>query len=248
MRISQTRQSSSVRQDVAYALCIALIAHLFLGLTSASEVYAKRREVTVPVEVGLGPAGHTFFNQLSERYPVYYGARLNIEAVIDKKLIKQNKRKIPKKYRKLALKLNEVRFRPGPLLFVPRTLFISPGADSSMYGAQWDLIGLGMGLGPFRLAADVLFTYAYLNYALNEDDNTKSTMHLVRPGLGLSFTLPVRLGERFGFNLGWRSSIMPPQALGGPVFGGADDLNRSIWHIGQAYLMFTYRIPYTTRL
>jgi hypothetical protein len=208
---------------------------------------AKKREVTVPVEVGLGPAGHMIFGDMQERQALFYGARLNLEAVIDKALIKKNKKKIPKKFRKMALKLNEVRFRPFPLSLVPRTLFISPG-ESSMYGAMWDLIGLGTGLGPLKLSADLQFAYAYLSYGSGEGDDAEESMHLIRPALGVALHIPLQLTEAFGFDLGWRSTLMPPQEIGGSALSFSKELEGTIWHIGQAYFMLTFRIPYTTRM
>jgi hypothetical protein len=145
------------------------------------------------------------------------------------------------------MKLNEVRLRPGPLAYIPKTLLISPG-DNAMYGAIWDLVGVGSGLGPLKLSADLQFAYAYLSYQGEGEGSSAQTMHLIRPALAVSAHIPVMLTDSFGFDLGWRSSLMPPQALGGSPLSFSTDLDGTIWHIGQAYFALTFRIPYTTRM
>ena len=215
-------------------------------LVGFSPALAKKKEVTVPVEVGVGPAGHIVFGDMQKKQDFFYGARINLEAVIDKALIKQNKKKIPKKYRKMAMKLNEVRLRPGPLAYIPKTLLISPG-DNAMYGAIWDLVGVGSGFGPLKLSADLQFAYAYLSYQ-GETEGATQSMHLIRPALAVSAHIPVMLTDSFGFDIGWRSSLMPPQELGGSPLSFSTDLEGTIWHIGQAYFALTFRIPYTTRM
>ena len=225
-----------------FALSVAVCLTTMSGV-----LLAKKREVTVPVEVGLGPATHIIFGEMRQRQEYFYGARINIEAIINKALIKKYKKKVPKKYRRLALRLNEVRFRPWPLSAVPRTLFISPG-ERSMYGAMWDLLGLGSGFGALKVSADLQLAYAYLNYGGSGDDASEESMHLLRPGLGLAAHIPVQLTDSLGLDIGWRSTLMPPQEVGASPMAFSQELEGTIWHIGQAYVMFTFQIPYTTRL
>lgn len=228
-----------------WTLCGVL--SLLVCHVSISDAFAKKKEITVPVEVGVGPAGHIIFGELQSRQALFSGVRLNLEAIINQALIKQNKKKIPKKYRKMAMKINEVRLRPGPLAYIPKTLFISPG-DNSMYGAMWDLLGVGTGLGPLKLSADLQFAYAYLSYQGAEKGEGAQSMHLVRPGLGITAHIPLMLTDSFGFDIGWRSTLMPPQELGGSPLSFTKELDGTIWHIGQAYFALTFRIPYTTRM
>jgi hypothetical protein len=255
---------------------LALLLSLSLGLLSAVELpeasakpaaranksRAKgerkkkpKEPIEVPVEVGIGPAGHILFGELQNQQSVYYGARINVEAVIDKALIQRFKNKVPKKYRKYAEKLNEVRVRPGPLFYVPRTLIISPGEKSSMYGAAWDFIGAGTGLGPLKLNANVQLIYAYLSY--QNKAGGEESMHLLRPSLALEAMIPIKFNDTMGMNIGWRSSLMPPQRLGASpidLFSSKDvkkeltNIDDSIWHMGQAFVMFYMRFPYVTKL
>ena len=56
------------------------------------------------------------------------------------------------------------------------------------------------------------------------------------------------LSDSVGFDIGWRSTVMPPQEIGASPLSFTEEIDGSIWHIGQAYVAFTYRMPYTTRL
>lgn len=227
-------------------ICFYLLLCTVISVVGVSSSFAKKKEITVPVEVGVGPAGHIIFGGVQERQAVFYGARLNLEAIINKALIQENKKKVPKKYRKMAMKLNEVRLRPGPLAYIPKTLYISPG-ENSMYGAMWDLLGLGTGFGPLKLSADLQFLYAYLSLGAQEKLPEQS-MHLLRPALGLTAHIPIMFTDSFGIDLGWRSTFMPPQEIGESPLSFSTDLDKTVWHIGQAYLAITFRIPYTTRM
>lgn len=230
-----------------FLLTRRLCACVLVALVSLSPADAKKREVTVPVEVGVGPAANIISGEMQERQTFFYGARINLEAVIDKALIKKYKKRIPKKYRKMAMQLDEVRFRPAPLSYIPKTLYISPG-ENAMYGAMWDLFGVGTRLGPLKASADLQFAYAYLSYQAMDKAESAQSMHLLRPAIGLTAHIPLMLTDSVGFDIGWRSTLMPPQELGGSPLSFTEDLDGSIWHIGQAYVAFTYRMPYTTRL
>ncbi len=222
-------------------------ACVLAALVNLSPAEAKKREVTVPVEIGVGPAANIISGEMQERQTWFYGARINLEAVIDKALIKKYKKRIPRRYRKMAMQLDEVRLRPAPLSYIPKTLYISPG-ENAMYGAMWDLFGVGTRLGPVKASADLQFAYAYLRYQALDEADTAQSMHLLRPAIGFTAHLPLMLTDSVGFDIGWRSTVMPPQEIGASPLSFTQDVDGSIWHIGQAYVAFTYRMPYTTRL
>jgi hypothetical protein len=48
-------------------------------------------------------------------------------------------------------------------------------------------------------------------------------------------------------SVGWQSTFYPPQALGGAIFS-LGDVDQSIWHIGQAFLKFHFRFPYSLKI
>ncbi len=207
----------------------------------------KRGPVTVPVDLGVGPAVHLLTGKLQDDQTLHYGLKISLYAVIDQKLIKENIHRVPKKYRKMAAKQEEVRYRPGILALVPDTLFISPKTDqTAMYGANWSLIGIGTSFGKtprVGIKADLDVAYAYIG----SDDPALGTTHFLRPGLGLQLDLEIPFTDSFLMSLGWKSTAYVPQEVGGAVFswGKAED---NLWHFGQAFLKLHFRFPYTTTL
>ncbi|MBZ4394283.1 hypothetical protein [Myxococcus sp. AS-1-15] len=219
---------------------LARIASLCLLL---SPVVAAARNVTVPVDVGVGPAAFLFFGPVFDDQPIHTGLKLSVEAVLDKDWLKKNQRAIPSRYRKYAKSVDEVRISPS--IFIPDALIISPKVrDTGMYGVTWKPLGLGLPLtsGPVRLAVGggVLLTYAYLH------SDTLADTHFVRPGAELGVDLELQLSKSFLISLGWESALYVPQELGG--LGLPDRVRDGIFHVGQAYLQFHVRFPYSTRL
>ena len=207
-------------------------------LLSASLSFAKT-PVTIPIEMGVGPATHMFSGKLQEQQNMHYGMRIKLAAIIDQEIIKKFKKKIPKKYRKLSKKIGEVRFRPSPIPFIPTTLIISPSDTNPAYGAIWDTFGVGTGLGPIKLNIGLPLIYSYLGYMEEEE---KKSMHLFRPALSANASLELQFTKSIGMSLGWRSYFMPPQPVGGSVTEFATSTKDTVWHIGQGYLTFNFRI------
>jgi hypothetical protein len=226
--------------------------------------------VEIPVNIGVGPAAFYVPEHLEEDDPSpFYGLKLHIKAVIDKKLIEKNKGKIPERYRKAVEKVDEVRV--GYLL-IPETIMLGTRAKDSgpeFFGATWRPIGLGVPLkmGPARLSFDtgLLITYAYINTGSYKipDQSTKEleenpraeitfrdqTTHFLRPGMDLKLDLEVQFSESFLTSLGWSSAYYIPQKIGGSMGTvGADQLEKSLWRIHQAYLMMHYRIPVKAKI
>lgn len=206
-----------------------------------------RRSVTAPVDVGIGPAAFFFFGPVFEDQPLHTGLKLNVEAVLDKEWLRKHQALIPRKYRSQALKSNEIRFSPAVLALIPDSLIISPKyRNTGIYGATWKPVGLGLPLSssPVRLSVDagLLLTYAYVY----SDLEALGTTHFLRPGLQLGADLEFQLSKSFLISIGWDSALYIPQRVG--TFSETKPLGESIFHVGQAYLMFHFRFPYTTRL
>ena len=233
------------------ALCALLLSAAALTPRAA---HAKQGSVEVPIEVGVGPALHFVTNDtLSEQQTFYTGLRLNLEAIITKELIKRFEKKIPKKYRKMVKNIDEAKMRVKEMMLIPRTLLISPTAmsdngQSGMYGAMWDFMGIGIGLGPLSVSANVQATYAYISYLDSDPLKTPKSMHFLRPGLTASAEIPLRLNDTVGVTAGWRSTVYLPQELGGGVTAMKFSREGTIWHIGQAFITLDIRFPYTTTL
>ena len=221
------------------------LIYTLLGVVLATPAAAK--SVEVPIEIGLGPTALMWTGPIAQDQVVHYGISVSAAAVLDKKFLKQNRKLIPKQYRKQVLKMEEIRI--GHFL-VPDTLIISPKThNTGMYGATWSPLTLQVPLsGYFKANADLLLTYAYIHSDNPDIGNT----HFLRPGLGLGLEFTAPLGDRFSLGAGWRSNLYVPQELNstigslGPIETG--DLSQSNWHVGQASVRIHYRFPFRTNL
>ena len=206
---------------------------------SFAQVQAKKTPVTIPIEIGVGPSAQTFFGQMQEQRQMHTGLKIDLAAIIDKAIIKKFKKKIPKKYRKMAMKIGEVRFRPSPIPFIPTTLMISPHDTNPSYGAIWDTFGVGTSLGPIKLGIDLPIVYSYIGYQV-EDEN--KSMHLLRPALSAKAALNLQFSKSIGLTIGWRSYFMPPQPIGGSIGDFEASTENTIWHMGQGFATLNFRI------
>lgn len=211
---------------------------------------APKGPVTVPIDVGFGPQVMVpnpplFFDQ-----PAYTALTLSIAAVINQDVIRRYRDQIPEQYRAAAGSVSEVRYRPWWLLLVPDVLYLSPDVipgvtTTGMYGALWRPFGLGIDLisNPvrFNLHADLAAAYIFMHSQLREPT------HFLRPGLSLSATLEVPLGETFLISTGWASDLFVPQPLGRPPWEILP-LEDSLWHLGGPFLKLHVRIPYEVSL
>lgn len=229
---------------------LAVAVAVFLALPGPA-LAKKKKSVTVPVDIGIGPAVHLVSGPLYQDQPMHWGLVLSIQAVLDKPTLKKVKKQIPKQYRKQILSMDELRISPS--IFIPDTLYLSPKTDDTgMYGISWTPLNLGIPLvkEPFRwsLGASLRLSYAYIH-----SDGIQGVlggeafdMHFLRPGLDLGSELELPFSDSFLVSGGWRSQCHLPQTLGGGI-GEVGALNESVWHIGQAFVMLHFRVPYEYR-
>jgi hypothetical protein len=221
---------------------------LLLALAIPQAAHAKK--VAVPIDVGVGPAALIWTGAIAQDQLVHYGLSISAAAVLDKKFLRQNKKLIPKQYRRQVTQMDEIRI--GHLL-IPDTLIISPKTQNTgMYGVNWSPLSLNLPVvqKPFDLkaTADLMLTYTFIH----SDNESIGTTHFLRPGLGLGANFEVPIGGRFYFSMRWRSALYVPQAVGssledlGPIEQG--DFSKSIWHVGQGSAQLHYRFPFVTRL
>ena len=114
---------------------------LLVGLTAS----AHAGKVTVPIDIGLGPAGHMITGPVQDDQALHTGLKVSVEAIINRKTIKKNRKKIPRQYRRYAKGLKEARISH---FLIPDTLLISPkGSDNTgMMGIAWQPVQLGLPL------------------------------------------------------------------------------------------------------
>lgn len=222
---------------------LALLSLLLLLLPGAAE--AQRRRITAPVDIAVGPTALLFFGPVFDDQPIHTGLRINVEAVLDKEWLRKHQALIPRKQRGRVAKMGEIRYAPAVLGLIPETLIISPKyKNTGMYGATWKPLSFGLGLtpSPVRLSLDagLVLTYAYLY------SDTLPNTHFLRPGLQLTADLEFQVSESFLVSLGWSSAAYIPQRVGS--FTETKPLNGSIFHVGQAFLLLHFRVPFTVTM
>jgi hypothetical protein len=221
-------------------------AHLaLLSCLLLPGVAAAARNVTAPVDIAFGPSAFLFFGPVFQDQPIHTGLKISVEAVLDKEWLREHKNLFPAKQRGRVLSMNEVRYAPAILKLIPDSLIISPRyRNTAMYGATWKPLGFGVGLSPdpvrLSLDAGLIVTYAYLS-----SEKLAST-HFLRPGAQLNADLEFQLSKTFLISIGWASSLYVPQRLG--TFTETKPLKESIFHVGQAYLLLHFRVPFTATM
>lgn len=200
-------------------------------------VTAHAAPIEVPIDVAVGPAGLWFTGDVGHDQLAHGGLKIRLEAIISHQLIQANINRVPEKYRKMALGLTEVRYRPS--IFIPEELIISPKwSHTGMYGASWRPLQLELtlvsGRAPLGLSAGLDLSAAFIH----SDNLGFDWMFFLRPGLDLQLEWEIPVASTLHVSVGWQSALYLPQPLGGGVFslGGFDD--RSIWHVGQVFILF----------
>ncbi len=219
------------------------------GTKKSGAKKSGKSKVTIPLDVGVGPALNHFFGPIGDDQMFHYGIKLDVAAIINKQVIEQNLDKVPSKYRNMAKKIDEMKIYP--LWWLPDSLIISPKVENTaMYGITFRPLHLGMNLfraGPVNLSvsAGAVLTYAYIS---NDKWVNGDSMHFLRPGADARAELGIMFSQNVGISLGWSSAFYVPQAVDQKDSGMFDvpGIENSIWHNGQAFLLFHYRFPYST--
>jgi hypothetical protein len=219
-------------------------------LTSAFDGRARAQPVTVPVDLGIGPAMYLISGRVADDQ-LHFGLKISLQAIIDQQTLRAHPERIPPRFRAQVLRLKEVRISPS--ILIPDALIISPKVrNTGLYGVTWRPLSVTLPLaegesGRLVLGAGLLLTYAYLTSDLPDIPIT----HFLRPGIDVGAELEIALGPQFLVSAGWSSGFYVPQQLG--AFGTGDlsapgALDRTLWHFGQAFLKLHFRFPYATSL
>ena len=212
--------------------------------------------VEIPINVGLGPAFFFGSGAIEDEQAPHFGVQLDIGAIIDRRTLRKHRRKIPKKFRKAVAQSDEIKISK---IYIPDHLVLSPRTkNTAIFGGSFKPISLAMPLvkSPVRLSvsAGLLLTYLFIDTEFDDEEDAREsempegTTHFLRPGLDLKAELTVPLSETLLLSAGWSSALYIPQELGGDVFEAGDDLDNALFHMGRAFVVLHFRIPYKTRI
>ena len=226
----------------ALRICLVLLA------TTAMAAPAHAADVTVPVDVGVGPAYYLGPGPVFRGTSGHFGLKLSVAAILDQQTITKNIKRVPKQYRGMVQRSGEIRI--GPSIFIPDSLIISPAiGDTGMYGVTWRPVGLTVPLIRSGVRLDIgagLLLTAALILSSRFD-----TTFFFRPGVDLGLRLEIPLTESLLVSFGAFAQAYIPQETGGFGMGNTDDpdwLSDSIWLLPQAFFMVHCRFPYTVNL
>ena len=74
---------------------------LFLSLLAVLlPLQAEARRVTVPIDIGVGPAAQIWTGPIAQDQLVHTGVSISAAAVLDQEFLKKNRKLIPKQYRR----------------------------------------------------------------------------------------------------------------------------------------------------
>ena len=224
--------------------------HILLLLFTTSLIFSFQKQVEaarikVPIDVAAGPEFFNLPGFVGDDQSFHYGINLSLNAIIDKNLIKKNKKKIPKKYYRYIKNIDELRFSPS--ILIPRSIYISPKTkNTSLYGVSWVPIGTDIVFikKPFRVSLDfgTLITYLYVDSTV-----FPSPIHFLRPGIEskLNFEFPV--SRKLLLSTGAAFQAYIPQGINQGFFSAGSEKTR-IWNAARLYFLIHYRFGYTLNL
>lgn len=234
----------ALRRPLSPAAALAVLT------TMAFTARARAEPVTVPVDLGIGPAMYLVSGRVADDQ-LHAGLKISLQAIIDQQTLRAHPDRIPPRFRAQVLRLKEVRISPS--ILIPDALIISPKIrNTGIYGVTWRPLSVTLPLvqgdsGRLALGAGLLLTYAYLTSDLPD----LPTTHFLRPGIDVGAELEIAFGPHFLVSAGWSSGFYLPQELGSFGTGELDSpgaLDRTLWHFGQAFLKLHFRFPYATSL
>jgi hypothetical protein len=218
---------------------------LLLGLNAADA-----KKVEVPVDVGVGPAAVTLFPAPPyAAQPWHPGLAISVEAVINKKTLRQNRKAIPKEYRQMVRGMDEVRISPSPL--IPDTIWISPRVGDTLpvglYGVTWRPMSVGVPLIKRKHLRVGAGAGLRLTVAVLHGEGIDGAWVFARPGLDGRLNAEVKLTDTVLISAAWTSMLHVPQPVDGAVWQVAP-LDQAVWHVGQGEVKLHVRFPYTVNL
>ena len=170
---------------------------LFLAILVCFSWSKEKQDVEVPINIGVGPAFFWIPGVVGR--DLHPGAKFDLYAVITPKLLHEHQNKIPKKYKKYVNMDEEMHITMRWMTLIPKYLIISPGAEGSIYGGLWSIIGLSehfLKNNLIELNGEVVLpTISYLY--TNAPKNAPQTQHLLGIGGMLRLGNTIKFSENF---------------------------------------------------
>ena len=213
--------------------------------TCISTLHAE--PVEVPIDIGVGPSLF-YMPGVTEGQNWHTGFRFDAFAVIDQATIRKHKNRIPKQYRGLAASQKEIRIAPAIFYLIPDAVFLSPGPDRSVYGANWNILGIGISLisgyfADIKLALDIpTLTYAYVI----SPELKEGKQHLFGVGATPAVVGEWHLSDSWVVETAYRHALQLPLETNRAERENGS--SRQWSHYGECSILLHYRFPYHKNL
>jgi hypothetical protein len=200
--------------------------------------------LNVDINVGLGPQYLQANGALGDAQPGYLALAFDAYAVLDAKDLKQVRKRVPRKYRKMVPKKEA---RVG-LLYIPDQILVSPSLDGgpAIWGAGWSPLSVSETLVDgkrVRVDAGLSLVATVAGIHGGTPATADTWTFFARPGLAGHAEVEVKLAKRLYLSAGYDGRAFLPQKLGGSVteLGGFDE--GSLWYLGGAFAQLHVRVP-----
>lgn len=224
------------------------IFFVFVAVVGITWAAGKKEEVIVPIDISAGPAFHMLPIPLADGQTFLGGIAIDAYAVVTPDVLKNQKDRIPKKWRKFIAQDQELQIKPFYLTLLPTTFLIHRGDRHEAYAATWSFFGLNWVYRPLK-PVDIEFglklptlTYAWIQSPrIEEEDKTFF-------GIGATPRIQAlwRVSRSVHLSAAWDENLYLPIATAEYT---PTDRRKETWTThGVASFKLHFRIPTTQRI
>jgi hypothetical protein len=199
----------------------------------------EKKEIEVPINVGIGPA--LFWIPGVVDRELHTGAQLELYAVLTPKILQENKNKIPEKYRKFVNMKEEMYISPLWLALIPKYIVISPREENSIYGGLWSLLGISINFWKTQqIKLSGALNLPTLTYLYASERSEPNAQHILGAGAMLNIENRVQFSENFLTTLAYGHNFNIPFLTTGT--------GERWFHTGVLSLVFHIRFNVTQKI
>lgn len=181
---------------------------LLLSLVSAEPASVALAPVDkVKLDFGVGPSFLQVPEGLNSHQKWLGGIALDIHAAVPGAIAKA---KAPKKAKRYIAKDGEVSVSPFWLWVVPEEATFVPGDSLTVYGARWELfgIGAGTGIGPLSVTGHLGLPSVSVNrWSGTALDSVRGARWVANYGVGLKGAVILKPSPFLHFEAGWAEQL-----------------------------------------
>ncbi|HSQ43020.1 MAG TPA: hypothetical protein VLM37_12140 [Fibrobacteraceae bacterium] len=206
------------------------------------------KEVEVPVDISIGPAFHYLPSSLSDGQTLLPGVAIDVFGVISPEVLRQNRDRVPKRWRSMMSMDQEMHIKPWWLTLFPTTFIIHPGKEHEVWGASWSLVGINWNNRPTKtteVQAHIKLptvTWIWVKSPRIEEGDENLIGIGATPGVQVLW----RPWPSLQFTLGWDQNFYLPLAC--TEYTPLDHTSKDWMWQGVASFMVHVRIPSKQRI